>query len=159
MCHGLNCSLPCMSCYFALTLNIRISIPCPLYHFALGVHKWCLTPSLPSLRSARISLLSGVKEVRAGGLRVLRYLLTSREAFVVMLKHCIDLLVVRSLDAPPNREIERLQAVRFVRQALVLCPQIFPRSLISPLVSILMSTSEPQDNLTWSCMATLCELG
>ncbi len=109
--------------------------------------------------SARLSLLSGTKEVRAGGLRVLRYLLTSREAFIVMLKHCIDLLVVRSLDAPPSREIERLQAVRFVRQAMCLCPQAIPRSLVTPLVSILMSSTEPQDNLTWSCMATLCELG
>ena len=43
---------------------------------------------------------------------MLRYLLTSREALMVMLKHCIDLLVARSLDAPPSREIERLQAVR-----------------------------------------------
>ena len=76
-----------------------------------------------------------------------------------MLKHCIDLLVVRCLDAPPNREIERLQAVRFVRQAMSLCPKNIPRSLVSPLVSILMSSNEPQDNLTWSCMATLCELG
>ena len=33
-----------------------------------------------------------------------------------MLKHRIDLLVARSLDAPPSREIERLQALRFVRQ-------------------------------------------
>lgn len=114
-------------------------------------------PLLPS--SARLSLLSSVKEVRAGGLRVLRYLLTSREAFIVMRKHCIDLLVVRSLDAPPNREIERLQAVRFVRQAMSLCPNAIPHSLVAPLVSIVMSTVEPQDNLTWSCMATLCELG
>ncbi len=111
------------------------------------------------LDSARLSLLSGVKEVRAGALRVLRYLLTSPEAFIVMLKHCIDFLVARSLDAPPNREIERLQAVRFVRQALSLSPLDVPRSLVAPLVAILVSGAEPQDNLTWTCMATLCELG
>lgn len=96
--------------------------------------------------------------MRAGGLRVLRYLLTSKEAFLVMLKHCIDLLVTRSLDAPPSREIERLQAVRFVRQALALSPHNCPKSLVTPLVAIVLSSSEPQDNLTWTCMATLCEM-
>ena len=32
----------------------------------------------------------------------------------------MDVLVTRSLDAPPNREIERLQAVRFVRQVRII---------------------------------------
>ena len=37
--------------------------------------------------------------------------------------------------------------------------QQFPRSLVAPLVSILLHESEPPENLTWSCMATLSELG
>ncbi len=68
------------------------------------------------LHSVRLSLASSVKEVRAGALRVLRYLLTSKDVFAVMLKHRIDLFVARSLDVPADREIERLQAMRFVRQ-------------------------------------------
>jgi len=45
--------------------------------------------------SARLSLVSLVKEVRAGALRVLRYLLSSKEVFSLMLKLRIDLLVAR----------------------------------------------------------------
>jgi len=106
----------------------------------------------------RLSLVSLVKEVRAGALRVLRYLLSSKEVFSLMLKLRIDLLVARSLDVSATREIERLQAMRFARQALSLSPQNFPASMVAPMVSILLQDSEPVDNLTWSCMATLSEL-
>ena len=44
-------------------------------------------------------------------------------------------------------------------QALTLSPQSFPASLVAPMVSILLQNMEPVDNLTWSCMATLSELG
>ena len=49
-------------------------------------------------------------------MRVLRYVLTSKDIFSVMLKHRVDLLVARSLDVSSAREIERIQAMRFVRQ-------------------------------------------
>ena len=74
------------------------------------------SPPPLSFSSARLSLASGVKEVRAGALRVLRYVLTSKDIFSVMLKHRVDLLVARSLDVSSAREIERIQAMRFVRQ-------------------------------------------
>ena len=67
----------------------------------------------PSLRQA---LLSGVKEIRAGAMRVLRYILTSPAHFEMMLEVKVDVLVARSLDTPPLRDIERLQAMRFIRQ-------------------------------------------
>ena len=35
---------------------------------------------------------------------------------MVMLRHRIDLLVARSLDVASAREIEKMQAMRFVRQ-------------------------------------------
>ncbi len=47
----------------------------------------------------------------------------------------------------------------YIVQAISVAADIFPRSLAAPLVSILLFDVEPQDNLTWSCMATLCELG
>ena len=75
-----------------------------------------LSLSLPPPSSARLALTSNVKEIRAGALRVLRYVLTSKDIFSVMLKHRVDILVARSLDVSSAREIERIQAMRFVRQ-------------------------------------------
>ena len=66
--------------------------------------------------SVKLALLSRVKEVRAGSLRVLRYILSSSQIYEIMLSIKIDHLVARSLDSPPQRDIERLQAMRFVRQ-------------------------------------------
>ena len=66
--------------------------------------------------SLRLVLCGMAKEARAGSLRVFRYVLTSEEVFEIMLKLHVDFLVARSLDAPPQRDIERLQAMRFVRQ-------------------------------------------
>lgn len=107
---------------------------------------------------ARLALASSVKEVCAGALRVLRYLLTSKQVLDVMLALRVDLLVTRSLDAPPSREIERLQAMRFIRQALAVMPDEFPCTLVAPLVAIVTSDVEPADNLMWSCVGTLSEL-
>ena len=66
--------------------------------------------------SVRLALLSSAKEVRAGAMRVFRYLLSSAEAFEIMLYFKVDYLVARSLDAIQSKDIERLQAMRFVRQ-------------------------------------------
>lgn len=51
-------------------------------------------PPSPSL-SVQFTLLSSSQEIRAGGLRVLRYILVTQEIFQLMLDHCIDQLVVR----------------------------------------------------------------
>ena len=77
------------------------------------------SPSLPlplPPPSVKLALLSRVKEVRAGAMRVLRYTLSSSHVYEIMLHFKIDHLVARSLDSPPQRDIERLQAMRFVRQ-------------------------------------------
>ena len=96
-----------------------------------------------------------------------------------MLKLRIDLLVARSVDAPIVRDIERLQAFRFIRQVhdvhgegvalqltcfcsfkvVSVCPMKMPQSLVSPLVSIVLSDTEPADTLTWSSLASLSEIG
>ena len=62
-------------------------------------------PPLPSLSflSVQFALLSSSQEVRAGGLRMLRYILVTKEIFQVMLDHCIDQLVVRYSRASPLR--------------------------------------------------------
>ena len=63
--------------------------------------------SLPFL-SVQFALLSSSQEVRAGGLRVLKYLLVTKEIFQVMLDHCIDQLVVRYSRAGPLRAFRQL---------------------------------------------------
>ena len=67
-------------------------------------------PPLPSLSSLSVqfALLSSSQEVRAGGLRVLRYILVTKEIFQVMLDHCIDQLVVRYSRAGPLRAFRQL---------------------------------------------------
>ena len=90
-------------------------------HTHSHTHTLTHTHTLVTCHSARLALASSVKEIRAGALRVLRYVLTSKDIFTVMLKHRVDLLVARSLDVSSAREIERMQAMRFVRQVSVCC--------------------------------------
>ena len=101
-----------------LSLFLSPSIPLSSLSFSLSplLPSPPLSPSSPPSFSARLALTSGVKEIRAGALRVLRYVLTSKDIFSVMLKHRVDILVARSLDVSSAREIERIQAMRFVRQ-------------------------------------------
>ncbi len=40
-----------------------------------------------------------------------------------------------------------------------MCPGKLPSSLVSPLVSVVLSDSEPVDTLTWSSLAILSEIG
>ena len=89
------------------SLSISSFICCPLSPSP--------SPSPPP-PSVKLALLSRVKEVRAGAMRVLRYTLSSSHVYEIMLHFKIDHLVARSLDSPPQRDIERLQAMRFVRQ-------------------------------------------
>jgi rapamycin-insensitive companion of mTOR len=110
------------------------------------------------LFSVRLALFSLTKEIRAGAMRILRYVLSSGEVFQLMVHFKIDFLVARSIDATQTKDIERLQAMRFVRQVLMVCPNLMPHSLIAPLVSVVMSQKEPIDNLTWAALATLSEI-
>jgi hypothetical protein len=68
------------------------------------------------LFSVRLALFSLTKEIRAGAMRILRYVLSSGEVFQLMVHFKIDFLVARSIDATQTKDIERLQAMRFVRQ-------------------------------------------
>ena len=62
-------------------------------------------PSLPLSLSVQFALLSSSQEVRAGGLRVLRCILVSKEIFQLMLDHCIDQLVVRCEQSMTSKDL------------------------------------------------------
>ncbi|XP_070563534.1 rapamycin-insensitive companion of mTOR-like isoform X2 [Ptychodera flava] len=106
----------------------------------------------------RLSLLHDAKEVRAGGLRAFRYLLRSEETLSVMLKFHIDVLVARCLDIYQSNEIERVQALRFMRKIITLCPSTFPQSLAKAIIAIGNDGGHERDRLLRACMETLCEL-
>ena len=46
----------------------------------------------------------------------------------------------------------------FFQKVVTVCPLKLPSSLVSPLVSIVVSDSEPVDTMTWSSLATLAEI-
>ncbi|XP_002741655.1 rapamycin-insensitive companion of mTOR-like [Saccoglossus kowalevskii] len=106
----------------------------------------------------RLSLLHEAKEVRAGGLRALRYLITNVETLQVLLKYHIDILVARCIDINQNNEVERAQALRFMRKIITVCPELFPRSLANTIVAIGNDGGHERDRLLRSSVATICEL-
>ncbi|XP_065904435.1 rapamycin-insensitive companion of mTOR-like isoform X3 [Dysidea avara] len=108
--------------------------------------------------SVRWSLCSKVQEVRAGGLRVLRYLLINNTSFNLFMKYHLDKLVVRCLDSSSQHETERIQALRLMRQVLHVAVERFPRSFAASLVSISAQTNNSHDPLVWASVGTLCEL-
>ncbi|XP_077980982.1 rapamycin-insensitive companion of mTOR-like [Glandiceps talaboti] len=106
----------------------------------------------------RLALLHEAKEVRAGGLRALRYLLLDEEVLKIMLKFHIDVLVARCLDISQSNEIERVQALRFMRKIITVCPSAFPQSLAKSLIAVGNDGGQERDRLLRACMETLCEL-
>ena len=97
------------------SFSISFFICCPL-SLSLSLSSSPFLSLSLSSPSVKLALLSRVKEVRAGAMRVLRYTLSSSHVYEIMLHFKIDHLVARSLDSPPQTDIERLQAMRFVRQ-------------------------------------------
>jgi hypothetical protein len=68
------------------------------------------------IENLQYTLMSNVKELRAGALRILRYILLSEGVFKILLENCIDLLIIRSVDISSQRDVERIQALRFIQQ-------------------------------------------
>jgi hypothetical protein len=91
--------------------------------------------------------------------------------------------VYRCLDKQQLSEVERVQALRFVRKVkrdtifstlrnchmtyslytivkvVAVCPHLFPMSFAQCLVAIAADKSQEQDRLGRACLATMCELG
>uniref|UniRef100_A0A2K6GW15 RPTOR independent companion of MTOR complex 2 n=1 Tax=Propithecus coquereli TaxID=379532 RepID=A0A2K6GW15_PROCO len=62
------------------------------------------------------SLLNEAKEVRAAGLRALRYLIQDSSILQKVLKLKVDYLIARCIDIQQSNEVERTQALRLVRK-------------------------------------------
>eukprot|EP00111_Clytia_hemisphaerica_P003838 TCONS_00011021-protein len=106
----------------------------------------------------RIALISAAKEVRSAGFRAYRHLLNDESMLTVFLNQRVDIFICKSLDLPPNQEVERVQALRLVRKMVYMCPRKFPLSVAMVLAAISVDSAHDKDRLSRACLATLCEL-
>eukprot|EP00062_Callorhinchus_milii_P024171 gi/632983799/ref/XP_007908825.1/ PREDICTED: rapamycin-insensitive companion of mTOR-like [Callorhinchus milii] len=72
----------------------------------------------------RLALLNEAKEVRAAGLRALRYLIRDPSILQKVLNLRVDYLIARCIDIQQSNEVERTQALRLVRKVRIswCCP-------------------------------------
>ncbi|RXM98652.1 Rapamycin-insensitive companion of mTOR [Acipenser ruthenus] len=72
--------------------------------------------SAPDDDGLRLALLNEAKEVRAAGLRALRYLIRDTTILQKVLGLRVDYLIARCIDIQQSNEVERTQALRLVRK-------------------------------------------
>ncbi|RWS26243.1 rapamycin-insensitive companion of mTOR-like isoform X1 [Leptotrombidium deliense] len=106
----------------------------------------------------RVSLFHDSMDVRAAGLRAMRYLLRDEESVESLLRINIEYLICRSLDVMLDNKTERIQGLRLVRKLLSLSPKRFPTCIARCLVAIARDGFQERDALTRSSMATIAEL-
>ncbi|CAG5123187.1 unnamed protein product [Candidula unifasciata] len=106
----------------------------------------------------QIGLLNEAKQVRTASLRVLRYLLPYEETLDTLLNLHFDYLIARCLDVSLDNEIERIHAVKLMRQIIKTSPFKFPSSLLYALVAIGNDGASERDRMVRVCLETICEL-
>ncbi|KAK7099628.1 rapamycin-insensitive companion of mTOR-like [Littorina saxatilis] len=114
--------------------------------------------SIEILTCLQIGLLHEAKEVRAAVLRVLRYLIQGEDMLTSFLALHLDYLVMRCLDVCLDNEIERLHAIRLIRQINSVAPNAMPCSLLYTLLAIGNDGSSEHDRFLRVSLATLCEI-
>lgn len=101
-------------------------------------------------------------QVRAGALRVSRYLLKTTSDLKEFNNLQLPYLVCRSLDILLKNEEERIQALKLIRKMILISPENVSPVLVRCLVSLgdtsMIENSKP-DRIVRSCLATLSELG
>ncbi|CAL4142208.1 unnamed protein product, partial [Meganyctiphanes norvegica] len=106
----------------------------------------------------RCCLVHESKEVRSGGMRLLRYLIVSPQDVQALISVNTLPLIIRSLDIMLDNQIERVQALRLVRRMLHVAPNLFPSSLAHCLMAIARDGAKERDRLLRSALAVLNEL-
>ncbi|CAL1528119.1 unnamed protein product, partial [Lymnaea stagnalis] len=122
------------------------------YNNGLGI------PIPDILACLEISLLNDAKQVRTASLRVIRYLLPYEETLDTFLLLHFDFLVARCLDVSLDNEIERIHAVKLIRQIIKSAPLKFPKSLLYVLVAIGNDGASERDRMVRVALETICEL-
>ncbi|XP_020782271.2 rapamycin-insensitive companion of mTOR-like isoform X1 [Boleophthalmus pectinirostris] len=106
----------------------------------------------------RLVFLHEAKEVRAAGLRALRYLITDSSTLEKVLHLKVDYLIARCIDIQQNNEGERTQALRLVRKMITVNPLLFPSSITNSLIAVGNDGHNERDRLSRACVAIICEL-
>ncbi|XP_060092039.1 rapamycin-insensitive companion of mTOR [Heteronotia binoei] len=106
----------------------------------------------------RLALLNEAKEVRAAGLRALRYLIGDSSILQKMLKLKVDYLIARCIDIQQSNEVERTQALRLVRKMITVNASLFPSSVTNSLIAVGNDGLQERDRMVRACIAIICEL-
>ncbi|NXA32421.1 RICTR protein, partial [Eudromia elegans] len=106
----------------------------------------------------RLALLNEAKEVRAAGLRALRYLIRDSGILQKVLKLKVDYLIARCIDIQQSNEVERTQALRLVRKMITVNASLFPSSITNSLIAVGNDGLQERDRMVRACIAIICEL-
>ncbi|XP_040194560.1 LOW QUALITY PROTEIN: rapamycin-insensitive companion of mTOR [Rana temporaria] len=106
----------------------------------------------------RLALLNEAKEVRAAGLRALRYLIRDSSILQKVLTLKVDYLIARCVDIQQSNEVERTQALRLVRKMITVNASLFPSSLTNSLIAVGNDGLQERDRMVRACIAIICEL-
>lgn len=75
------------------------------------------------------------------------------------LNKCISYIIFRSLDLALKNDVERIEAMKLIRKALMLSPTNFSAAISRSLVSLANGGIEEKDRMLRVCLAVLSELG
>ncbi|XP_024908888.1 rapamycin-insensitive companion of mTOR isoform X3 [Cynoglossus semilaevis] len=106
----------------------------------------------------RLALLNEAKEVRAAGLRALRYLIRDTNVLQKVLRLQVDYLIARCIDIQQSNEVERTQALRLVRKIITVNAMLFPTSIANSLIAVGTDGLQERDRMVRAAIAIICEL-
>ncbi|KAM7391595.1 hypothetical protein PAMP_022275 [Pampus punctatissimus] len=106
----------------------------------------------------RLALLNEAKEVRAAGLRALRYLIRDTVVLQKVLRLQVDYLIARCIDIQQSNEGERTQALRLVRKIITVNAMLFPTSIANSLIAVGTDGLQERDRMVRAAIAIVCEL-
>ncbi|KAB7494664.1 Rapamycin-insensitive companion of mTOR [Armadillidium nasatum] len=106
----------------------------------------------------RCILLHKRKEVRAAGLRLLRYITKTEDDVKCLIRSNSIPLIVRCIDICIDNHCERLHGIRLARHILFVAPQEFQNGLARSLIAIAKDGSRDRDKLLRSAQAIVNEL-
>lgn len=107
-----------------------------------------------------MSLFHESADVRAAGLRAMRYLLKNELAVEAFYRTNLQLLVARSLEIELNNFPERVQSLHLIRKLLALKPDSLPEALCRSIIAIARDgcMGPDRDRMRDACMACLGEI-
>ncbi|CAM1291834.1 PPWD1 (predicted) [Pycnogonum litorale] len=98
------------------------------------------------------------KEVRAAGLRAIRYYLHDERSVDIFLALHIDLLMCRCIDIVLDNQIERIQALKVIRKIIKVCPMKVTPALVNCITSLANDECQGQEKLIRACLSIISEL-